>query len=227
MCDLLIDAPARHASVALSTRQEAHVTSGAGRFPELAGQLRPAAGEIRRAARGSECRAGASAVGGDRWALLARASIMWSTACFTRSSGTSTRPPLAGIMPAVPVKPWMAWSYSTSLPLAMRGAQPHGRRPSARRRCRGRGTPCRPARTARRHSSAGPGPRRGAGRGGRLDLERGIVLAGDGHPGERLTGARPPLSGTPFPPASAFPAYGSRRCGPGRTARSRPPPGCR
>jgi magnesium chelatase family protein len=32
-------------------------------------------------------------------------STMWSTACFTRSSGQSVRPPFGGIMPVLPVKP--------------------------------------------------------------------------------------------------------------------------
>jgi hypothetical protein len=33
---------------------------------------------------------------------------MWSTASFTNASGASVRPPLAGIIPALPVKPCRA-----------------------------------------------------------------------------------------------------------------------
>src|SRR5262245_2635319 len=54
----------------------------------------------------------------DYWLI----SIMWSTACWMTSSGMSGRPPLAGIIPAVPVNPCSACVYSTAFPFAIRGA---------------------------------------------------------------------------------------------------------
>ena len=48
---------------------------------------------------------------------------MKATAALTCSSVSAGLPPLGGITPVWPVKPWMAWVSRVSMPCARRGPQ--------------------------------------------------------------------------------------------------------
>ncbi len=169
---------------------ERTLRGGSGAFQSAAGQLRAGAGK--------------SAAGEERkWRLAARRPSRSDVLRVLRADLTGParrcgRPPASRGRPTHPRgHPWPASARGAGEPVEgvvvqhvscpSRRADPRRpcRPPSGRRRCRRHGTPCRPARTARRRSSAAPGAADPAA-GRRLDLEGRIVLAGHGHAGKRL-----------------------------------------